>query len=188
MPRVEPSSDTPTVPPRSPLLARIISSLDDDKAEDIVTVDLGGRSSLCDGLVIATGRSARHVAALAENLSRRLKDWGLSGLRIEGLSQGDWVLIDTGDVVVHLFRAEVRTYYDLEGMWSHASLNTSAPPPKEHRCGSRSRRSAVRVSRPSRLSAISIVSARVRLQHASVFRSWNSQLSKPHAQPALKSG
>jgi ribosome-associated protein len=118
MPRVEPSNDTPTVPPRSPLLARIISSLDDDKAEDIVTVDLGGRSSLCDGLVIATGRSARHVASLAENLSRRLKDWGLSGLRMEGLSQGDWVLIDTGDVVVHLFRAEVRTYYDLEGMWS----------------------------------------------------------------------
>lgn len=83
-----------------------------------MTIDLSGRSSLCDALVIATGRSARHVASLAENLARRLKEWGLSGLSVEGLTQGDWVLIDAGDAVVHLFRAEVRSYYDLEGMWS----------------------------------------------------------------------
>jgi ribosome-associated protein len=99
-------------------LARIVSSLDDDKAEDIVTIDLTGRSSLCDALVVATGRSTRHVAATAENLARRLKEWGFTGARIEGLPQGDWVLIDAGDVIVHLFRAEVRAYYDLEGMWS----------------------------------------------------------------------
>jgi ribosome-associated protein len=83
-----------------------------------VTIDLTGRSALTDALVIATGRSARHVTALAENLARRLKEWGYGTARMEGLAQGDWVLIDAGDVVVHIFRAEVRTYYDLEGMWS----------------------------------------------------------------------
>ena len=117
MPRVKLSSDKPA-PTQSPLLARILSSLDDDKAEDIVTIDLTGRSSLCDAIVIATGRSVRHVASLAENLARRLKEIGMGGVRVEGLTQGDWVLIDAGDVIVHLFRAEVREYYDLEGMWS----------------------------------------------------------------------
>jgi ribosome-associated protein len=110
---------TPTEnPSEPPLLARILSSLDDDKAEDLVTIDLTGRSSLCDAIVVGTGRSARHVNALAENLGRRLKEWGLGKVRIEGLGQGDWVLIDAGDVIVHLFREEVRAYYDLEGMWS----------------------------------------------------------------------
>jgi ribosome-associated protein len=100
------------------LLTRIQTSLDDDKAEDLVTIDLTGRSSLTDAIVIATGRSARHVASLAENLARRLKEWGYGTAHVEGLSQGDWVLIDAHDVVVHIFRAEVRAYYDLEGMWS----------------------------------------------------------------------
>ena len=100
------------------MLDRIQTSLDDDKAEDLVTIDLMGRSSLTDALVVATGRSARHVASLAENLARRIKEWGYGTARIEGLPQGDWVLIDAGDVVVHIFREEVRTYYDLEGMWS----------------------------------------------------------------------
>jgi ribosome-associated protein len=100
------------------LLTRIQSSLDDDKAEDLVTIDLTGRSALTDAIVIGTGRSARHVTALAENLARRLKEWGYGTARIEGLPQGDWVLIDAGDVVVHIFRPEVRAYYDLEGMWS----------------------------------------------------------------------
>lgn len=99
-----------------------------------MTVDLSGRSSLCDAIVIATGRSTRHVASVAENLARRLKEWGLSGVRIEGLTQGDWVLIDTGDVIVHLFRAEVRSYYDLEGMWSVGEQN--ARPQKAERVGS----------------------------------------------------
>jgi ribosome-associated protein len=118
MPRVKLSSPERPQPSESPLLARILSSLDDDKAEDIVTIDLIGRSSLCDAIVVATGRSTRHVGSLAENLARRLKEEGLGNARIEGLPQGDWVLIDAGDVVVHLFRAEVRAYYDLEGMWS----------------------------------------------------------------------
>jgi ribosome-associated protein len=108
----------PTEHLEPPLLKRILSSLDDDKAEDMVTIDLTGRSSLCDAIVVATGRSGRHVNALAENLARHLKEWGFGGARIEGLGQGDWVLIDAGDVIVHLFREEVRAYYDLEGMWS----------------------------------------------------------------------
>lgn len=117
-PSVKPSSSQTDAPAEPPLLARILSSLDDDKAEEIVTIDLAGRSSLTDAIVIATGRSSRHVASLAENLGRKLKEWGFTGAHIEGLPQGDWVLIDAGDVIVHLFRNEVRAYYDLEGMWS----------------------------------------------------------------------
>ena len=100
------------------LLSRIQASLDADKAEDIVTIDLEGRSSLADALVIATGRSARHVSAIAENLARKLKEAGYGTRPVDGLGQGDWVLVDAGDVIVHIFRAEVRAYYDLEGMWS----------------------------------------------------------------------
>jgi ribosome-associated protein len=130
MPRVKQSSASDSAPPKSPLLARILSSLDDDKAEDLVTIDLTDRSSVCDSIVIGTGRSARHVASLAENLARRLKEWGVPGVSIEGLTQGDWVLIDAGDVIVHLFRAEVRTYYDLEGMWSVDELGVRASKPE----------------------------------------------------------
>lgn len=130
MPRVKQSSESKSASPKPPLLARILSSLDDDKAEDLVTIDLTDRSSVCDNIVIGTGRSARHVASLAENLARRLKEWGLSGVGIEGLTQGDWVLIDAGDVIVHIFRAEVRTYYDLEGMWSVDELGVRAHKPE----------------------------------------------------------
>jgi ribosome-associated protein len=100
------------------LLERVHSSLDEDKAEDIVVIDLEGRSSLADALVIATGRSSRHVAAIAEHLARRLKDAGYGTRPVNGAQQGDWVLVDAGDVIVHVFRSEVRDYYDLEGMWS----------------------------------------------------------------------
>jgi ribosome silencing factor RsfS/YbeB/iojap len=99
------------------LLALVRASLEDDKAEDIVVIDLGGRSSLTDTLVIASGRSSRHVAATAEHLVRRLKEAGYGTRPTDGLAQGDWVLVDAGDVIVHLFRPEVRQYYDLEGMW-----------------------------------------------------------------------
>jgi ribosome-associated protein len=102
------------------LLERIRSSLDDDKALDIVTIPLGGRSSLADALVIATGTSSRHVASIAEHLARKLKDAGYGTRPVNGAQQGDWVLVDAGDVIVHVFRAEVRDYYDLEGMWSVA--------------------------------------------------------------------
>ena len=105
-------------PTESDLLKRILVSLDDDKAENIVTINLEGRSALCDAAVVASGRSSRHVAAMAEHLARKLKEGGYGTRPISGAGQGDWVLVDAGDVIVHLFRPEVREYYDLEGMWS----------------------------------------------------------------------
>ena len=103
---------------QSDLLQRILVSLDDDKAENIVTINLEGRSALCDAAVIASGRSSRHVGAMADHLARKLKEAGYGTRPISGQGQGDWVLVDAGDVIVHLFRPEVRDYYDLEGMWS----------------------------------------------------------------------
>jgi ribosome-associated protein len=84
----------------------------------VVIIELEGRSSLADALVIATGRSTRHVASMSEHIARRLKEEGYGTRPVDGATQGDWVLVDAGDVIVHLFRAEVRDYYDLEGMWS----------------------------------------------------------------------
>ena len=100
------------------LLAEIVSSLTDDKGEDIVQIDLRGKSSMGDYIVVASGRSTRQVSAMAEKLAQRLKDvFGLSP-RTEGKDAGDWVLIDTGDVIVHVFRPEVREFYQLEKMWA----------------------------------------------------------------------
>lgn len=100
------------------LLSAILSSLEDDKAEDVVSIPLAGRSEMADHMVIATGRSSRQVGAIAEKLADRLKaDRGLI-VRMEGKELGDWVLIDAGDVIVHVFRPEVRDFYQLEKMWS----------------------------------------------------------------------
>lgn len=104
----------------------IETSLEDDKAEDIVTIDLAGKTTIADFMIIATGRSHRHVGAVAENLIDRLKKTGMKPVPSEGLKQCDWVLVDAGDIIVHLFRAEVRAFYNLEKMWS-GELPESGP-------------------------------------------------------------
>ena len=93
------------------------TSLDDDKAEDLVVIDLAGKSTIADYMVIASGRSQRHVGAMAEHLREKLKAAGLEQVPVEGAQRCDWVLIDGGDVIVHLFRPEVRDFYNLEKMW-----------------------------------------------------------------------
>ncbi|MDF1718363.1 MAG: ribosome silencing factor [Antarcticimicrobium sp.] len=106
-----------TLPSSEALLARILSSLDSDKAEELVQIDLRGRTAIGDYMVIASGRSSRQVSAMAEKLVDRLKqEFGVIA-KVEGKDTGDWVLIDTGDVIVHLFRPEVREFYQLEKMW-----------------------------------------------------------------------
>lgn len=100
------------------LLDLVTESLDDDKAEDIVAIELAGKSTIGDHMVIASGRSTRQVSAMAEHLVAKLKKTGIGQVNVEGLSQGDWVLIDAGDIIVHLFRPEVREFYGLEKMWT----------------------------------------------------------------------
>lgn len=100
------------------MLALVLKSLDEDKAEDVVSIDLAGKTPMADFMVVATGRSQRHVGAVADHLVRRLKEEGHGNARVEGMKQGDWVLIDGGDVVIHVFRPEVREFYKLEKMWS----------------------------------------------------------------------
>jgi len=104
--------------PIEALETAIVDTLDEDKAEDIVAIDLRGKSSVTDFMIIASGRSGRHVSALSDHVLRMLKDRGVKNARVEGLATGDWVLIDVGDVVVHIFRPEVRSFYNLEKMWS----------------------------------------------------------------------
>ena len=100
------------------ILELITTSLDDDKAENILTIPLQGKSALADYMVVATGRSSRQVAAMAEHIEFKLKQNKIAILGLEGLRQADWVLIDANDVVVHLFRPEVREFYSLERMWA----------------------------------------------------------------------
>ncbi len=99
----------------------VLTSLEDDKAEDILAIDIRGKSSFADMLVVASGRSSRHVSALADHVMRKLKEAGVKDVRVEGLPQGDWVLVDAGDVVVHLFRPEVRSFYNIEKIWAGAT-------------------------------------------------------------------
>ncbi|KWT65843.1 ribosome silencing factor [Hyphomicrobium sulfonivorans] len=100
------------------LLKQIVFWLDEAKAENIVTIDLAGKSSIGDFMVVATGGSDRHVSAISEQLSRKLKEGGSASVRTEGRQTSDWVLVDTGDIIVHIFRQEVREFYNLEKMWS----------------------------------------------------------------------
>jgi ribosome-associated protein len=109
-------------PPRTgdvdALTQLILGSLEDDKAEDILAIDIRGKSSFADMLVVASGRSARHVGALADRLMRKLREAGVKDVRAEGMPQCDWVLVDSGDIVVHLFRPEVRSFYNIEKIWA----------------------------------------------------------------------
>lgn len=103
---------------KTPLLDLILKSLNDDKAEDVVAINLAGKSEMADHMVIASGRSSRQVAAIAEHLVDRLKADLNRLCRVEGKTAGDWVLVDCGDCVVHVFRPEVREFYQLEKMWA----------------------------------------------------------------------
>jgi ribosome-associated protein len=100
------------------LLNVVLDTLEDAKAEDVVCIDIKGKTSIGDQMVVASGRSQRHVGAIADHLVRKLKDEGFGRVRVEGLPHCDWVLIDASDVIVHIFRPEVREFYNLEKMWS----------------------------------------------------------------------
>ena len=116
--------EAPSTEGLEPLETLIVNKLDDDKAQDIVCIDLKGKSSVADTLIIASGRSHRHVGALADHVVRALKEAGHGKAKIEGLPACDWVLIDVGDVVVHIFRPEVRSFYNIEKIWSLSAEGT----------------------------------------------------------------
>ena len=114
-----PSASLPEAQPGQAVLDTILAALDEIKAEDVVTIDLLGKTSIADHMVVASGRSHRQVASLAENVLKSLKEaHDMRGLNTEGLTHGDWVLIDAGDVIIHIFRPEVREFYNIEKMWS----------------------------------------------------------------------
>jgi ribosome-associated protein len=117
---VPPAEIVPAHAGSETLLKKVVFWLDEAKAEKIVTIDLKGKSSIGDFMVIATGRTDRHVGAVGEQLRKHLKENGVDNVRVEGLETCDWVLIDAGDILVHVFRGEVRDFYNLEKMWSAA--------------------------------------------------------------------
>ncbi len=118
---------SPAAAPDAKTLERLITTrLEDDKAEDIVVIDLAGKSPMADIMIVASGRSHRHVGALADHILRALKDAGMGKARVEGLPHCDWVLIDAGDVILHLFRPEVRAFYNLEKIWAVDSAHRTA--------------------------------------------------------------
>jgi ribosome-associated protein len=107
------------------LLNEVLSLLDDAKAEDVVHIELAGKSTIADYMVIASGRSDRHVGAIADQISKRLKEIKYATVRVEGQPANDWVLIDVGDIVIHVFRPEVREFYNLEKMWTTDAVGES---------------------------------------------------------------
>jgi ribosome-associated protein len=117
-----PTNNAPTAPgpvatPQKPLIDLILDVLDDAKAEETVSVDITGKSSLADHMVVTSGRSQRHVAAVADQVITALRDNGYGKPRVEGMPHADWVLVDAGDVILHIFRPEVREFYSIEKMW-----------------------------------------------------------------------
>jgi ribosome-associated protein len=126
-----PKSSTPKAalkaqPDADKTLQLILSRLDDMKAEETVTIDLRGKSAFSDYMIVTTGRANRHVGAIAENVAKGLKETGIKNIHVEGLPNCDWVLIDSGDVVVHVFRPEVREFYNLERMWTQGPTAVKA--------------------------------------------------------------
>jgi ribosome-associated protein len=104
-------------------LEQVLNSLEDSKAEDIVSINIAGKSALGDYMVVVSGRSNRHVMAICDHLISDLKDEGFRGIRVEGMETGDWVLIDTGDIIVHVFRPEIREFYNIEKMWAAPEID-----------------------------------------------------------------
>jgi ribosome-associated protein len=120
-------------PASASLLAEIVTWLDDAKAEEIVTIPLEGKSSLGDYMVVATGRTDRHVGAIADQLAQKIKAATEQPVRVEGVPACDWVLIDTGDIIIHVFRPEVRDFYNLEKMWkAEIPPDASGRDPSQH--------------------------------------------------------
>lgn len=119
-PAEAPSTGTEAGPQAAEVLKLVLAVLDDNKAEETLTIDLKGKTTIADAMVIASGRSHRHVGALADYILKALKEAGVRQVRVEGLPACDWVLVDAGDVIIHLFRPEVRAFYNLEKMWSSA--------------------------------------------------------------------
>lgn len=109
------------------LLAIVLASLEDDKAEDVVTIDLAGKSEMADHMVVCSGRSSRQVSSISEKLADRIKQETGRFSKLEGKGPGDWVLVDAGDVIVHVFRPEVREFYQLEKMWQSGVPGSSDP-------------------------------------------------------------
>ena len=114
-PKIKP---TEAAAPQTQMIDLVLRSLDDAKAEQTVHIDITGKSSLSDHMVVTSGRSHRHVGAVADQLAKDLKDAGFGKPRVEGLPHCDWVLVDGGDVIVHIFRPEVREFYNIEKMWA----------------------------------------------------------------------
>jgi ribosome-associated protein len=110
-------------PAAAKALKLVLESLEDSKAENVTSIDIAGKSALGDYMVVVSGRSNRHVTAIAEHLIDDLKAGGLGSPRIEGLETGDWVLIDSGDIIVHIFRPEIREFYNLEKMWAAPDMD-----------------------------------------------------------------
>lgn len=109
-----------TPPASDELLEVTTASLDDDKAQDVIVINLAGKTNIADYMVIASGTSQRQVVTMAQHLQQKIKSQGITEVPLEGVSQGDWVLVDGGDIIVHLFRPEIRDFYDLEKIWGSA--------------------------------------------------------------------
>jgi ribosome-associated protein len=116
--KTETIEPAPAATPEPQMIDIVLQSLDDAKAEQTVAIDITGKSSLSDHMVVTSGRSNRHVSAVADQVVKALREHGFGKPRVEGLPHADWVLVDGGDVIVHIFRPEVREFYNLEKMWA----------------------------------------------------------------------